>query len=89
MCKAYTQMEGVLTVGVSLAHEEALIKYNPAKIQEIELHDTLQNLGYRVRDANKLRSIGQEKEELRQSIYHLLAASIITFYVLIWMKNGF
>ncbi len=39
--KAYGRMEGVGQVNVSLAHEEALVHYDPAKIGEAQSKETL------------------------------------------------
>jgi len=39
--KALTRMEGVNAVHVSLAHEETLIEYDPAKVAPQSLKDTL------------------------------------------------
>ena len=41
--KAYSRMDGVQAVHVSLAHEEALIEYDPALLAPTELRDTLRD----------------------------------------------
>jgi Cu+-exporting ATPase len=86
--KAYLKMEGVIDVGVSLAHEEAVIQFNPSKINTRELRDSLRSMGYTVRDPDKLQNIELEKGELRRSVQRLIAASIITFLALILMIIG-
>ena len=48
--KAYGRTEGVEDVDVSLAHEEVLVQYDDEVIGEVELKDTLRDLGYTVRD---------------------------------------
>jgi Cu+-exporting ATPase len=53
---AYERMDGVYEVGVSLAHEEGLVKYDPAKVSEDELKRTLSDIGYTYRDPQKVRS---------------------------------
>lgn len=44
--KAMRRMDGVRHVGVNLAHEEALIEYEPGKIAPAQLTQTLIDLGY-------------------------------------------
>ncbi|MFN3531788.1 MAG: heavy-metal-associated domain-containing protein [Candidatus Brocadia sp.] len=43
--KAYRGIDAVKDVNVSLAHEEVLIQYDPEKITEIALKNTLRQLG--------------------------------------------
>ncbi|MFQ5796490.1 MAG: heavy metal translocating P-type ATPase [Candidatus Bipolaricaulia bacterium] len=63
--KAYTRMDGVVEVGVSLSHEEALVQYDPEKVTPTQLRDTLRSLGYTVRDPNKVRTFEEEDAEVR------------------------
>jgi Cu+-exporting ATPase len=64
--KAYSHMEGVVDVGVSLSHEEALIQYQSEKVSPIQLQDTLRSMGYTVRDPNKVRTFEEEDAEIRE-----------------------
>ena len=52
--KACMRMDGVSDVHVSLAHEEALIEYDPGKITPVEFQSTLRALGYKIRDPKKV-----------------------------------
>ena len=63
--QALTRMNGVQEVGVSLAHEEALIEYNPSIITSVKIKDTLKSLGFKVRDPNKIRSFEDDEKDLR------------------------
>ncbi|MFQ5814296.1 MAG: heavy metal translocating P-type ATPase, partial [Anaerolineae bacterium] len=72
--KAYTRMDGVVEVGVSLSHEEALIQYQPETVTPTQLRDTLRSMGYSVRDPDKVRSFEEEEAELRQHRRQLLWA---------------
>ena len=54
--KALGRMDGVAAVHVSLAHEETLIEYDPARRTPSELRDTLRQIGYSVRDTDKVRA---------------------------------
>ncbi len=65
--KAYRRMEGVSDVHVSLAHEEALIEYDPTQRTPEELRDTLRQLGYTVRDLDKVKALEEQEAELRQA----------------------
>lgn len=73
--KALTRMDGVRDVNVNLAHEETLIEYEPAKVTAAQLKETLNELGYTVRDASKIRSFEEEETELRQQRGNLLTAA--------------
>ncbi len=73
--KAVGRIDGVRDVSVSLAHEEALIEYNPAKVQAEELKETLLDLGYTVRDATAVRTIEEDEAELRGAFNNLLIAA--------------
>jgi heavy metal translocating P-type ATPase len=71
-------MQGVRDVNVNLAHEETLIEYEPMRVAAAELKQTLLDLGYTVRDANKVRSFEEEEAELREHLTNLLAAAGFT-----------
>ena len=76
--KALRRMEGVRDVSVNLAHEETLIEYEPMRVAAAELKQTLLDLGYTVRDANKVRSFEEEEAELREHLTNLMAAAGFT-----------
>ncbi|MBI4336999.1 MAG: cation-translocating P-type ATPase [Chloroflexi bacterium] len=76
--KAYSRMNGVIDVGVSLSHEEALVQYDPAKVTPAQLQETLRSLGYTVRDPKKVRSFEEEDAELRQHRNRLFVAAGFT-----------
>jgi len=82
---ALTRMNGVQEVGVSLAHEEALIEYNPGIITSIKIKDTLKSLGFKVRDPNKIRSFEEEEKELRNERDRLLVSAVLTLVSLVFM----
>ncbi len=88
--KAYAQTEGVDEAHVSLAHEEALIRYNPHKRTATELRDTLRSLGYSVRDPDKVRAYEEQQEELRAERWRLAIAGVFTgiaamLMILMWV----
>ncbi|KAA3643976.1 MAG: cadmium-translocating P-type ATPase [Chloroflexi bacterium] len=84
--KAVGRMEGVNDVHVSLAHEEALIEYDPAKRTPTKLRDTLRQLGYTVRDSDKARAYEEQQAELhhaRQLLLWAAAFTLITFGIMV------
>ncbi|PZR75079.1 MAG: heavy metal translocating P-type ATPase, partial [Stutzerimonas stutzeri] len=73
--QALGRMDGVLGVNVNLAHEEALVEYDPAIVTPGKLKETLLDLGYTVRDPNKVRAYEEQEAELRQQRQNLLVAA--------------
>ena len=89
--KALTRMEGVREAAVNLAHEEALVTYLPRVVTPTQLKETLLDLGYTVRDANKVRTFDEEEAELRRERANLLLAAgfallAITPMALMWVE---
>lgn len=90
--KAYRRMEGVYQVNVSLAHEEVLIRYQPDKITESELKQILLDLGYTIRDPDKVKAFEEQEQELRTHRNRLLVAASFTgaaFFLMLAMWLGF
>ncbi|MFP5252307.1 MAG: heavy metal translocating P-type ATPase [Actinomycetes bacterium] len=86
--KAYSRMDGVYDVGVSLAHEEGLVRYDPDRVSEDELRRTLEQVGYTWRDPDKVRSFEDEQAELRTSRNRLLVAGGFTAITAVLMVLG-
>jgi cation transport ATPase len=89
--KGLGRMPGVAEVHVSLAHEEALITYDPSLVTPATLTDTLHSLGYTVRDPNKIRTFEDEEAELAHERDRLVlagAAAWIGFLVMLLMWVG-
>ena len=76
--RALGRMDGVAAVHVSLAHEEALIQYDPSKRQPEELMETLRSLGYTIRDPDKVRAYEEQEEELAREKQRLILAGVFT-----------
>lgn len=83
--KAYRRLEGVYDVHVNLSHEEALVAYDPAKVTPTALRDVLRELGYTVRDPDKVRSFEEEEAELRRERDRLVVAAGFTVVALVLM----
>ena len=86
--KAFQRMDGVHDVGVSLAHEEGLVKYDPHKVTPEQLRETLEAIGYTWRDPDKVRSFEEEEAELRTSRNRLLVAGTFTLASFTMMLLG-
>ncbi len=89
--KGLGRTEGVAEVNVSLAHEEALIAFDPSRVTAPALTDTLQSLGYTVRDPNRIRTFEEEEAELQRERDRLIiagAAAWIGFMVMLLMWVG-
>ncbi|MGH2695236.1 MAG: heavy metal translocating P-type ATPase, partial [Actinomycetota bacterium] len=86
--RAYQRVEGVHEVGVSLAHEEGLVKYDPAKVNEDQLKKVLTDVGYTVRDPDKVRSFDEEEAELRRDRNRLIVAGSFTITSFVLMLFG-
>ena len=84
--KALEKQQGVLSVNVSLAHEEVLVEYDPSKLESWQLDETLRSLGYTVRDPDKVRSFEEEEEELRGARNRLLGSATLVFAALVFMS---
>ncbi|MBA0124443.1 cation-translocating P-type ATPase [Haloechinothrix sp. YIM 98757] len=85
---AYERIDGVREVGVSLAHEEGLVKYDPAKVSEDHLKRTLHDIGYTYRDPDKVAGFEEEEAELAQARNRLIAAGTFTGITLVLMLLG-
>lgn len=62
--KGLSRLEGVEKAHVSVAHEEALVRYDPAKIGEHEIRETLEDLGYTAREPDQQEIFAEEEREL-------------------------
>lgn len=83
IAKAAATLPGVADVNVSLAHEEALIHYDPARVQASQIEDAFRSMGYTVRDPNKVRSFEEEEDrEVRRERNRLLGSAALTFIAL-------
>ncbi len=91
--KGLGQLDGVLEVHVSLAHEEALIAYDPTRRTPTELRDALRQLGFTVRDPDKVRAYEEQEAELRQAqrlLFLAGAAALTTAAMMLanWLGYG-
>ncbi|MBI4611093.1 MAG: heavy metal translocating P-type ATPase, partial [Candidatus Rokubacteria bacterium] len=83
--KGLGRMDGVSEVNVSLAHEEALIAYDPQQVSATTLADTLRSLGYTVRDPKKVRTFEEEEAELQTERDRLTIAGASAWVAFLFM----
>jgi heavy metal translocating P-type ATPase len=86
--KAYRRTDGVADVDVSLAHEEVLVQYDDDQISEVEVKDTLRDLGYTIRDPDKEKRYEEQQAELAEGKRRLVfagGASIVVAALMGWM----
>jgi heavy metal translocating P-type ATPase len=86
--KAYSRTDGVEDIDVSLAHEEVLVRYDDDILSEVEVKDTLRDLGYTIRDPDKAKRYEQQQAELADGKRRLLlagGASIVVAVLMGWM----
>ena len=76
--KAFGQMDGVADVNVSLAHEEVLLQYDNAQVEAPALKQTIRELGYTIRDPDKVKAFEEQRAELKAHRNRLLVASGFT-----------
>ncbi len=62
--KAVGRIDGVQSVQVSIAHEEALIQYDPARVNAMVLQEALEDLGYTVHAPDQAEIFAQEERGL-------------------------
>jgi Cu+-exporting ATPase len=62
--KGLVRLDGVEEAQVSIAHEEALVRYDPTRVTESDIRRTLEDLGYVPRDPDQAEIFAEEEREL-------------------------
>lgn len=88
--KAVGGLDGVERVSVGLAHEEALIEFDPVRVEDVEIKDAIRSVGYAVRDPKKVRTFEEQEAELKGERERLIIAASLTWIaldmmVLLWI----
>lgn len=84
--KALSQKEGVGNVSVSLAHERLLVEYEEDFINPPELKQIMLDLGYTIRDPDKVKAFEEQQQELETHRRRLLISSVLTLAALAIMS---
>lgn len=85
--KAISREDGVEEVHVSIAHEEALVRYHPDRVTETTIKDTLRGLGYTVRDPRKVQSFEEQEAIMRHERNNLFLAALFAISLFIMMSG--
>jgi len=91
--KALVRMDGVQRASVNLAHEEGLLDYDPQRVSAVAIRQTLRQLGYTLRDPDKVQALEERRQELHTAKRRLLASGLLTllalgFMTLMWVQKG-
>jgi Cu+-exporting ATPase len=62
--KGLGRLDGVEDAQVNIAHEEALVRYDPSKVSELDIRETLEDLGYTAREPDEAEIFAAEEREL-------------------------
>jgi heavy metal translocating P-type ATPase len=76
--KALGRHPGVEKVAVSLTHEQALIEYDPRRVQPEDLLQTLRQMGYTISDPRKLEPFEEQERQLVQEGRRFLVATMFS-----------
>jgi len=76
--KAVGRQRGVEEVHVSLAHEEALVRFRPDRVEISDLRETLRTLGFTVRDPRKVREFDEERAAMEREKKKLTIAAVVS-----------
>jgi P-type Cu+ transporter len=76
--RAYARTDGVGKVAVSLAHEEALVEYDPERIDRAAIEEVLRDLGYTVQDPDRVRAYEEEQRELARERLRLITNGVLS-----------
>lgn len=88
--RAFLRLDGVQEASISLAHEEALVMYDPSRVTPQQIKDVLMDMGYAWRDPEKVRSFEEEEAELGVARRKFLAGAgaagiVVIFMVIMWL----
>ncbi|MCC6611649.1 MAG: cation-translocating P-type ATPase [Burkholderiales bacterium] len=76
--KALGRHTGVEKVSVSLTHEQALVEYDPRRVQPEDLLRTLRQMGYTISDPRKLEPFEAQERQLVAEGRRFLVATIFS-----------
>ncbi len=74
--RAVGRQKGVDEVHVSIAHEEALVRFRPSEMSATKIKDTLRALGYTIRDPRQVHAFDEQRELARKERWDLASAGL-------------
>jgi P-type Cu+ transporter len=83
--KALLKDKGVAEVHVSLAHEEALVRYQTDQTNPAAITHTMRALGFLIRDPDKVKAFEEQKQAARDELFDLLTAASFAISMIIAM----
>lgn len=89
--KALRRQPGVRAVSVNLAHEEALIEYEPQRVRPATIETILRDIGYSVRPSRRDEAFAEEEARIREQRDNLLLAGAFVAVsavamILMWLE---
>ncbi|HEY8741941.1 MAG TPA: cation-translocating P-type ATPase [Chloroflexota bacterium] len=88
------RLDGVKDVQVSIAHEETLVEYDPARVDPLTIQEALEDIGYTVREPDQAERFAEEEHDLAMarrkaflSVGLLLAASALMVFTVVAGAN--
>lgn len=94
--KTVGRLDGVQDVQVSIAHQEALVQYDPTRLSATTIEQALEDIGFTVHAPDDAAIFAQEERELEMALSKaktagvlLFAASALMVAALIWGPDRF
>ncbi len=94
--KTVGRLDGVQDVQVSIAHQEALVQYDPTRLNAATIEQALEDIGFTVHAPDDAAIFAQEERELKMALGKaktagvlLLAASVLMIAAAIWGPDPF
>ena len=89
--KALDKTNGIEDINISLAHEEALIQYDPTQISPEKIIKILKDLGFTTRKPSIDSNLEEEKEQLKREKIRLYSCAVLTLIslfqmILMWLN---
>jgi heavy metal translocating P-type ATPase len=75
--KALMRLDGVQRVQVSIAHQEALVHYDAARVDSATIEQTLEEIGFSVYAPDEAAIFAREEEELRTARHKAWVAGLL------------
>ncbi len=84
--KALCRDKGIDEVHVSLAHEEALVRYRADATSPTAIKDTMRALGFAIRDPGKVNAFEEQQREARTERRDLITAAVFAGTLILAMS---
>jgi len=85
--KALHKQKGVEEVHVSLAHEEALVRFQTETTNPTAITDTMRALGFLIRDPDKVKAFEEQQQAAREERNDLIMSASFAIVMLVAMAT--